>query len=56
MGQALVTPIPATGLKEMVNLTKEDLESLWTSYNLLGEGWSLDFEQFSNIFYGEKQQ
>jgi hypothetical protein len=31
---------------------REALESLWTSYNLLGEGWGLDTNDFKSILRG----
>jgi hypothetical protein len=41
MGQALTTPVPDSKLidAKFINLSKQALESLWTSYNLIGEGW-----------------
>ena len=38
MGQALTTPVPDSKLID-INLSKQALESLWTSYNLISEGW-----------------
>lgn len=31
---------------------REAIESLWTSYNLYGEGWGLDLPSLSKIFNG----
>jgi hypothetical protein len=31
---------------------RDALESLWTSYNLLGEGWGLDLNDFKSIMKG----
>eukprot|EP01038_Epipyxis_sp_PR26KG_P009336 gene9336-12580_t len=50
MGQSLSAPTPSNGLHDFVNLPKEAIESLWTSYNLLGEGWSLTSDDLKNIF------
>lgn len=52
MGQSLVTPKCSNDVVEFVNLPKEAMESLWTSYNLLGEGWGLSLNEFVSIFNG----
>ena len=41
MGQAITVPVPAKNLidAQFVNLRKQTIESLWTSYNLVGECW-----------------
>ena len=31
---------------------REAIDSLWLSFNLHGEGWGLDLEEFRNIFSG----
>lgn len=50
MGQITSNPVPHEALFDFVNLPKEAIMSLWLSYNLYGEGWSLDFDQFHSIF------
>lgn len=50
MGQISTTPVPHAALFDFVNLPKEAVMGLWLSYNLLGEGWSLDLDQFIAIF------
>ncbi len=50
MGQISTSPIPHAALFDFVNLPKEAVMGLWLTYNLLGEGWSLDLEQFISIF------
>lgn len=52
MGQSLVTPKTSNDVVEFVNLPKEAMESLWTSYNLLGEGWGLSLNEFMSIYNG----
>lgn len=52
MGQALVTPKTTNDLVEFVNLPKEALESLWMSYNILGEGWGLNLVEVLSVFNG----
>ncbi len=52
MGQALVTPKTGNDLTEFVNLPKEALESIWMSYNLLGEGWGLNLNEVISVFNG----
>ncbi len=34
------------------SVSREAIESLWTSYNLFGEGWGLDFYSMTSIFKG----
>ncbi len=50
MGQVTSNPVPAPAVTDFVNLPKEAIMSLWLSYNLLGEGWGLDEDQFTSIF------
>jgi Ca2+-binding EF-hand superfamily protein len=50
MGQVSASPVPHAALIDFVNLPKEAIMGLWLSYNLLGEGWSLDLDQFVAIF------
>ena len=50
MGQAFGIPEPAEGIKPFSNLPREAVQSIWTSYNLLGEGWGLDYESTKSIF------
>lgn len=52
MGQAFGIPQVNTGMRPFCNLPKEAMQSLWTSYNLLGEGWGLSFAEFKSIFNG----
>jgi len=52
MGVVYGRPLLADGVDPFVNLPREAMESLWTSYNLLGEGWSLSIEDVRNIFSG----
>lgn len=52
MGQAFGIPIVNEGIAPFCNLPKEALQSLWTSYNLLGEGWGLGQAEFNSIFKG----
>jgi hypothetical protein len=37
MGQSVSTPTPHPDVVDFLNLPKEALAALWTSYNLLGE-------------------
>jgi WD40 repeat protein/Ca2+-binding EF-hand superfamily protein len=50
MGQVSSSPSPHGAIKSFVNLPKEAIMSIWLSYNLLGEGWSLTVDQFIAIF------
>jgi Ca2+-binding EF-hand superfamily protein len=50
MGQIGSFPIPHKALVDFVLLPKEAIQSLWLSYNLLGEGWSMSLDQFICIF------
>ena len=50
MGQVSSSPTPHGAVKSFVNLPKEAIMSVWLSYNLLGEGWSLTADQFAAIF------
>ena len=52
MGQSVSTPKPHPDLVDFLNLPKEALDSLWTSYNLLGEGWGLNVDEMISIFKG----
>lgn len=52
MGQALVTPKISNDLIDFVNLPKQAVESLWMSYNLLGEGWGLNLNEIISVFNG----
>lgn len=52
MGQAQAAPVADNSVKEYVNFPKEAIESLWTSYNLNGEGWGLNIDDFVAIFQG----
>ena len=50
MGQAYGKPSCHEGVKAFTNLPKEAVQSLWTSYNLHGEGWGLELFDFMVIF------
>ena len=50
MGQVYGVPELHPALSQFAYLPREAIESVWTSYNLLGEGWSLDIESMKNIF------
>ena len=50
MGQAYGKPKAHASVQPFVNLPKEAIMSLWTSYNLHGEGWGLDIDDFKTIF------
>ena len=50
MGQVYGVPDLHPGFSRFAYLPREAIESVWTSYNLLGEGWSLDIESMKNIF------
>jgi len=52
MGVVHGRPLLAEGVDPFVNLPREAIESLWTSYNLLGEGWSLGIDDLRNVFSG----
>lgn len=52
MGQVQATPTPDNSVKDFVNFPKEAIESLWTSYNLNGEGWGLNEDDFLGIVNG----
>lgn len=52
MGQAFGVPVVNGPMAPFCNLPKEALQSLWTSYNLLGEGWGLAWTEFKAIFKG----
>jgi Ca2+-binding EF-hand superfamily protein len=52
MGVVFGRPLLADGAVSFVNLPREAIESLWTSYNLLGEGWGLSIDDVRNIFSG----
>lgn len=46
MGQRFGVPIPSESIAPFVNLPREAIESLWLSYNLVGEGWALNKDDF----------
>lgn len=50
MGQVSSSPAPHSAVSGFVNLPREAIMNLWLSYNLLGEGWSLNIDQFISIF------
>ena len=50
MGQAFGVPLAHADIRPFTNLPKEALQSIWTSYNLLGEGWGLELPDFKAIF------
>jgi Ca2+-binding EF-hand superfamily protein len=50
MGQAFGKPAVAETVKQFVNLPKEAVQSVWTSFNLHGEGWGLELFDFKIIF------
>ena len=52
MGQSVSAPQPHADLVNFLNFPKEALDSLWTSYNLLGEGWGLNVDEMISIFKG----
>lgn len=52
MGQSVSSPKPHPDLADFLNFPKEALDSLWTSYNLLGEGWGLNLGEMMAIFKG----
>jgi hypothetical protein len=49
MGQKIGKPVPVDSAVKFLNLPREALESLWASYNLLGEGWGVDCADFNCI-------
>ena len=49
MGQKFGVPIASEGVRYFINLPREAIESLWLSYNLIGEGWALQLEDFQII-------
>jgi len=51
MGQKFGIPIPKSGFTPFINLPREAIESLWLSYNLIGEGWALQVKKYIYIFY-----
>lgn len=52
MGQSVSAPKAHHDLASFLNFPKEALDSLWTSYNLLGEGWGLNVDEMMAIFKG----
>ena len=52
MGQKFGIPIPKSGFTPFINLPREAIESLWLSYNLIGEGWALQVikNNYNNSF------
>jgi hypothetical protein len=55
MGQAFGIPRAHPDIRPFTNLSKEALQSVWTSYNLLGEGWGLELFDFKSIFLNAPQ-
>ena len=55
MGQAFGLPLAHADIRPFTNLPKESLQSIWTSYNLLGEGWGLELPEFKAIFLNAPQ-
>ena len=55
MGQAYGIPLADSSILSFTNLPKEALQSIWTSYNLLGEGWGLEMPDFKAIFQNAPQ-
>ena len=55
MGQAFGIPLAHADIRPFTNLPKEALQSLWTSYHLLGEGWGLELYDFKAIFQNAPQ-
>ena len=49
MGIVYGVPRPVASISTFLNLPKEAITSMWSSYNLLGEGWGLDLESLKNI-------
>lgn len=52
MGQSVTKATTPANVSSFVNFPKEAIFSLWTSYNLLGEGWGLSVEEVIAIFNG----
>lgn len=52
MGQSVSKATTPANVSSFVNFPKEAVFSLWTSYNLLGEGWGLSVEEVLAIFHG----
>lgn len=50
MGQVSSSPHPHEAMVDIINLPKDAIVGLWLSYNLLGESWALNFDQFASIF------
>ena len=50
MGQKFGIPIPKSGFTPFINLPREAIESLWLSYNLIGEGWALQVKKKKYIY------
>jgi hypothetical protein len=57
MGQAIATPVPCDELiaSNFINVSKQVIETLWTSYNLYGEGWGLSLDDVVSIFESADQ-
>ena len=49
MGQAFGKPAVAATVKPFTNLPKEAVQSIWTSFNLHGEGWGLELFDFKIV-------
>ena len=54
MGQVNTKISPKENISVFVNLPKEAIFSIWTSYNLLGEGWGLSIHELVAIFHGSE--
>ena len=52
MGQSVIKATTPASVSSFVNFPKEAIFSLWTSYNLLGEGWGLSVDEVIAIFNG----
>lgn len=52
MGQVQGIPKPPANIERFLNLSKDALESLWASYNILGEGWGLSIDDLNTVLYG----
>eukprot|EP01035_Chromulina_nebulosa_P063035 gene63035-86221_t len=50
MGQAISSTQSVEAFVDFTNLPKEAIESLWASYNLLGESWGLSKEEVLELF------
>jgi len=41
-------------VKSYTNIPLEGIQSLWTSYTILGEGWGLEYRDLEAIFMGSE--